>query len=219
MSQFKPSVVIIDPISNLTSAGKATDVQAVLLRLVDYLKTEQITAFFTSLNSGGSALEGTDVSISSLIDTWLLLRDIEIGGERNRGLYVLKSRGMSHSHQIREFLLTNRGIDLLEVYSGPDGVLTGSMRSAQEQKERAALLTRKQEFEHRQRELDRKRKILEAQIAALNLEFEAVEDEAQIIAGQDLERRQRLEQDRDEMGARRGGAPSTGPVTQSKERS
>lgn len=224
VSQFKPSVVIVDPISNLTSAGKATEVQAVLLRLVDYLKTEQITAFFTSLNSGGSVLEGTDVSISSLIDTWLLLRDIEVGGERNRALYVLKSRGMPHSNQIREFLLTNRGIDLLEVYSGPAGVLTGSMRSAQEQKEKAALQTRKQEFEHRQRELDRKRKGLEAQIAALNLEFEAVEDEAQIIAGQDLERQKRLEQERAEMGARRAGAHAAAPVTQSsrtraKERS
>jgi circadian clock protein KaiC len=215
VTQFKPSVVIIDPISNLTTAGRTSEVQSVLLRLVDYLKTEQITAFFTSLNAGGSALEATDINVSSLIDTWLLLRDIEIGGERNRGLYVLKSRGMPHSNQIREFLLTENGIDLLEVYAGPDGVLTGSMRSAQEQREKAATITRKQEFERKQRELERKRKALEAQIASLRVEFDAVEEEAKIISGQDVERESVVEQDRSFMKTRRGGASAAAPVTES----
>jgi circadian clock protein KaiC len=144
-----------------------------------------------------------------------LLRDIEIGGERNRGLYVLKSRGMPHSNQIREFLLTEKGIDLLDVYLGPEGVLTGSMRSAQELRERAATLSRKQEIERKQRELERKRKALEAQIVSLKVEFDAVEEEAEIIAGQDFERETVLEQGRTTMEIRRGGAPAAAPVTQS----
>jgi circadian clock protein KaiC len=176
-----------------------------LLRLVDFLKSEQITAFFTSLTSGGEALERTEVEVSSLIDTWLLLRDIELGGERNRGLYVLKSRGMAHSNQIREFLLTPHGIDLLEVYSGPEGVLTGSLRAAQEAREKAAHLLRRQEMDRKQRELERKRKALEAQIAALRTEFEAVEDEAGMIATQDQERETQLTQERAEMMRRRSG--------------
>ena len=224
VKQFKPSVVIVDPVSNLTSAGTPPEVQSALLRLVDHLKTEQITAFMTALTSGGDALEGTEVNISSLIDTWLLVRDIEIGGERNRGLYVLKSRGMPHSNQIREFLLTDHGIDLLEVYSGSEGVLTGSLRSAQERKEKAAMVNRKQENERRQRELERKRRALEAQITALRVEFDSVEEEARIISEQDVEREDIVEKDRTSMRIRRGGAAAEAPVTQSvrtrsKERS
>ncbi|HET9886283.1 MAG TPA: circadian clock protein KaiC [bacterium] len=215
VTQFKPSVVIVDPISNLTSAGTPFEVQSVLLRLVDYLKSEQITAFFTSLTAGGAALENTEIGISSLIDTWLLVRDIEVGGERNRGLYVLKSRGMAHSNQIREFLLTEKGIDLIDVYLGPEGVLTGSMRSAQEQKEKAATLNRQQEIERKQRELERKRKALEAQIFSLKVEFDAVEDEARIIAGQDQDGEKVLDESRTSMGVRRGGTASAARVTQS----
>ena len=92
-----------------------------LMRLIDYLKMQQITTLFTSLTSAGECLEQTEVGISSLMDTWLLLRDIEVDGERNRGLYILKSRGMAHSNQIREFLLTDHGVELLDVYLGPAG--------------------------------------------------------------------------------------------------
>ena len=119
-----------------------TEVKTMLLRLVDFLKMKRCTAFFTSLTSAGENMEISDVYISSLIDTWLLLRDIEIGGERNRGLYVLKSRGMAHSNQIREFKLTNNGIELLDVYVGPEGVLTGSARLSQETKDEAEQLLR-----------------------------------------------------------------------------
>src|SRR5207253_734634 len=99
-------------------------------------------------------------------DTWLLVRQIDLGGERNRGMYVLKSRGMAHSNQFREFLLTEHGIELKDVYVGPEGVLTGSMRVAQEAREQAAALSRKQEIERRQRELEHKRRALDAQVAA-----------------------------------------------------
>lgn len=144
-----------------------------LLRLVDFLKMKGITAFFTSLSSEGGNHEIPDFYISSLIDTWLLLRDIEIGGERNRGLYVLKSRGMEHSNQIREFRLTNHGIKLLDVYLGADGVLTGSARLSQETKDAAALLLRRQEIDSTQFSLARKREAMEAQIVVLRSEFEA----------------------------------------------
>ena len=150
---FAPQVVIIDPISNLVDVGSVYETKSMLTRLIDHLKSKQIASMFTNLTTGGSALEGTDVGISSLIDTWLLLRDIEHGGERNRGLYILKSRGMDHSNQIREFLIGRGGIELRDVYTGSDGVLTGSARLAQEARDRAAALKRAQEIERKQREL------------------------------------------------------------------
>jgi circadian clock protein KaiC len=112
VAEFEPRAVIVDPISNFVSTGTNRDAQSMLLRLVDFLKERQITAFFTHLTSGGTALEATDVGISSIIDTWLLVRDIEIGGERKRGLYILKSRGMKHSNQVREFQITPSGVRL-----------------------------------------------------------------------------------------------------------
>ena len=126
------SVVIVDPISNFIASGNLRDVNAMLIRLIDFLKSRAITAFMTFLTESGGALEATDVGISSIIDVWLMVRDIELSGERNRGLYVLKARGMSHSNQIREFLLTSDGIKLVDVYLGPAGMLTGSARVAQE---------------------------------------------------------------------------------------
>jgi circadian clock protein KaiC len=119
VSQFNPAVVVIDPISNFIDNTTAIEAQAMLLRLVDFLKAKQITALFTHLTGGGNALEATDIGISSLIDTWLLLRDIETGTSRTKGLYVLKSRGMPHSHEIREFVLTPRGIELKQVPGQP----------------------------------------------------------------------------------------------------
>ena len=135
VSELEPSAVIVDPISNFASAAEERDVHAMLVRLVDFLKTRQITTFFTNLTGGNMAREVTDMGISSIMDTWLLVRDIELGGERNRGLYVLKSRGMPHSNQIREFVISPKGIVLLDVYTGAHGVLTGSARLAQEAKE------------------------------------------------------------------------------------
>src|SRR6185295_15782337 len=135
--EFEPHAVIIDPISNFTTNGSRLETESMLLRLVDFLKSKQITGFFTHLTHGGEALEATDVGISSITDTWLLVRDIELGGERNRGVHVLKSRGMRHSNQVREFLITAEGIKLEDVYVGPEGVLTGSMRAVQEAREKA----------------------------------------------------------------------------------
>jgi circadian clock protein KaiC len=176
-----------------------------LMRLIDFLKSQQITAFFTSLTHSDSALEQSQSGISSLIDTWLLLRDIELGGERNRGMYVLKSRGMAHSNQIREFLLTDHGFELKDVYIGPEGVLTGSLRLAQEAREQAAALTRQHEIEWRQRELERKRQALETQIVALRGQFEAEEDELKFLTAQEQTASDRLRQNQDQMARSRKG--------------
>jgi circadian clock protein KaiC len=205
VKNFDPHVVIIDPISNLSSSGSQADAEAMLLRLIDFLKARGTTAMLVSLSSGGTALEATDVGVSSIIDTWLLVRDIELGGERNRGLYVLKSRGMKHSNQIREFLMTSEGIKLEEVYVGSEGVLTGSMRAAQEEREKAAALAREQEFERKQRELNGRRAALEAQIAALRAEFQSVEDEAALVKTQDKTREQKIMEERAAAQMRRAG--------------
>jgi circadian clock protein KaiC len=159
-----------------------------LTRLVDFLKTRQSTAVFTSLTAAGSPLEGTETAVSSLMDTWLLLESIQVGGERNRTFSVLKSRGMTHSNQIREFLLTGNGVKLPDVYLGPEGVLTGSARLSQEARESATGIARVREMEHHRRELERKRQIFEARMAMLRAEFETEEEnirhnisEAQLI--------------------------------------
>ncbi|MDG3008201.1 circadian clock protein KaiC [Paludisphaera mucosa] len=201
---FRPDVVVVDPISNMISAGTPGEAHAMLLRLIDALKHRQVTALFTSLNSAGDAsLEQTDLGISSLIDSWILVRDIELGGERNRGMYILKSRGMAHSNQIREYLLTDRGIALLDVYVGPEGVLTGSMRLAQEAREAAATAAREQEDARRRREVERRRAALEAQIAALRADLDRVEDEATATDEESQARERRRTLDRETMAQSR----------------
>ena len=177
INQIKPQVVILDPIDAFIIGKNQTEVKIMLLRLVDFLKMKNITAFFTSLSTAGDSQELTDMAISSLIDTWLLLRDIELGGERNRALYILKSRGMSHSNQIREFLLTDHGIELLDVYVGPEGVLTGSARLSQEAKNDAEQLMYRQEIERKQSGIELKRAAMEAQIVVLKSEFKEEESE------------------------------------------
>ena len=173
VDRFQPAVVVVDPISNLVAAGRPREVTAMLTLLIDYLKTEGITGFFTVLTENGGRLETSDVGISSLIDTWMLARDIEISGERNRGLYVLKSRGMNHSNQIREFVLSSKGIKLIDVYLGPSGMLTGSARVALEEQERDASVRQADDQTLKLAQLEHRRKAMEAQIEALRAEFEA----------------------------------------------
>jgi circadian clock protein KaiC len=180
IEQFKPDIVIVDPISNLASAASETEVKSMLSRLVDMLKMKGITAFCTDLTSVGGSLERTDVGISSLMDTWLLLQVIEGGGERNRGLYILKSRGMEHSSQVREFRLSHEGVSLQDVYIGPGGVLAGASRLAQQAREKAEALERSQEIERKQREIERKKIVIEAQIVALRTGFESDLDELEL---------------------------------------
>ena len=203
VDEFRPQVVIIDPISNLVAVGNLNEVQAMFVRLLDYLKMNQITAFLTNLTSAKTALEATEVGLSSLIDTWLLARDIELNGERNRGLYVLKSRGMEHSNQIREFRIGAKGIDLIEVYLGPEGVLTGSARVAQEARVRATAALRRQQIERSRRDLAGKRKALEAQISALREEFDTYGEELQLLLAEEQIQDEQLVKDRLEMARSR----------------
>jgi circadian clock protein KaiC len=165
-------------------AGTASECKAMVTRLVDYLKAGQVTTLFTSLTQAGHALQQSEASMSSLMDSWLLLQDFEGNGERNRVLYVLKARGMAHSNQIREFLISNRGIDLVDAYIGPSGVLTGSARAAQEALEKAAVLAGQQEAAQLKREVDRKRMAIERQISGLRADYEMEAMELRRIAEQ-----------------------------------
>jgi len=203
VNDFKPDIVILDPINTFVIGDKEVEVKTMLMRIVDFLKANHITALFTSLTSSDSALENSEVGISSLIDTWLLLRDIELSGERNRGMYVLKSRGMANSNQIREFILTGHGVELREAYIGARGVLTGSARIAQEANENAELLIREKDIERKKREIKRKRKALEAQIATLHTDFEAEESEAVKMIEMEQDKIKRLKQDKIEMAESR----------------
>lgn len=193
VEKFKPQSVVIDPVTNLMSGSTEKEVHSMLMRLLDFLKGAQITAVFTSLTAGGDFIEQSEVGISSLIDTWILVRDVELNGERNRGLHVLKSRGMAHSQQVREFVMTPEGIKLIPAYIGPGGVLTGSSRLAQEAKEKAEALARRREIERIQEELGRKRDALQSQIKTLQADLAA--EEARI--SQAIEQSQALERQLD----------------------
>jgi len=210
VQQFKPDIVVADPIGALISAGSRHDAQLTIVRLIDFLKARGITAMLINLTSGGDTLEHTAVDISSIVDSWLLLRDIELGGERNRALYVLKSRGMKHSNQLREFLLTDHGVELLDVYVGPEGVLTGSSRMSLEARERASAMAAQQESDRKARERQRKREALEAKIIALRKEFESEETESVLVASEEVARKDRLEDDRYSMAVSRGADEGNG---------
>jgi circadian clock protein KaiC len=203
VQEFQPRVVVLDPVGSLIQAGNRRDAHTMMIRLIDFLKQRQVTAFLTNLASGGEALEKTDVEISSIVDTWLFMRDIELDGERNRALYVLKSRGMAHSNQLREFLLTPKGVDLLDVYVGPEGALTGSSRLSQEAREKADALARRQDAERKDRDRIRKREALEARIAALRKEFAVEEAEAETSTLEDVSREEMIAENREVMSRSR----------------
>ncbi len=205
ITEFAPQVVIIDPISGLDTTGTPLEIKAALMRLLDWLKLKGITVMLTDLTMGGSALERADPAISSLVDTWLVLRDLESNGERNRGLHVLKSRGMGHSNQVREFMVTDSGIQLTDVYIGPSGMLTGSARVQQEGRERAERVTVSEEAERQQLALECKRAALEAQIAALRAEFSGAEAVLTRTVSKEKQRGAVLALDEAAMGVSRKG--------------
>ena len=184
IATFKPQVVIVDPITSLMDAGTNSECKAMITRLIDFLKAAQITTLFTSLTQGGQALQQSEASMSSLMDSWLLLQDFEGNGERNRVFYVLKARGMAHSNQIREFLISNHGIDIVDAYIGASGVLTGSARVAQEDLRKAAVLTNQQQAAGLKREVERKRTAIERQISGLRSDYESEAEELRRIAEQ-----------------------------------
>jgi circadian clock protein KaiC len=176
IDEFNPDVVIVDPITNFLAVGDAFDTKSMLTRLIDFLKMKQITAMFSSLTSARNEIEDSEVGVSSLMDAWLLVKGIESNGERNRGLYILKARGIAHSNQVREFLLTNNGIELLDAYIGTEGVLMGSARSSQLARERAAEIERQHATARKEQELRRKQELYEAQLVALKGQYESERD-------------------------------------------
>lgn len=204
IEEFEPSAVVVDPISAFR--GVQSEIHATLLRLADICKARGITAIFTSLSLAEDHANENDRGVSSLMDTWISLTDVESSGERNRVLYVLKSRGMSHSNQLREYLLTDNGIKLIEPYIGPQGVLTGAARLAQESQEREEHAGRAQETDRRRRELDRKRAAIERQIAELRAALELEESEVAMLASQEEDRETAVLSDRTAMAEKRGAA-------------
>ncbi len=202
IERVEPSVLVVDPISAFR--GPSNEIHATLIRLADICKTRGITAMFTSLSAAGGQMDETERSVSSLMDTWISLRDTEADGERNRVLYLLKSRGMNHSNQLREYRLTGHGIEMIDAYVGPDGVLTGSARMAQEAREREAKLARLQTTERRRRELQRRRAAAERQIEETRAGLEAEENEVAMLIAQEEARETALGADRDVMAASRG---------------
>lgn len=182
IAEFQPHVVVVDPVTNLRNAGTVDDSTHMLMRLIDLLRKQGITTLLASLTGGGQNEESTDVAMSSNVDSWLLLRDMELGGERNRAIYVLKSRGMAHSNQVREFLITAHGVRLVPAYLGPAGAPTGAARAqqaAREQSDPAAV-----DLERRRIALDHRRKSIEAQIAALQAGLATEQAELEWAEGQ-----------------------------------
>ena len=176
ISDYQPSVVVVDPITNFLAVGDAPDTKSMLTRLIDFLKTRQITGMFTSLTSSTAEIEDSEVGVSSLMDTWLLVKNVESNGERNRGLYILKARGIGHSNQVREFLLTDHGIELIDAYVGSEGVLMGSARAAQTAREAAQAIERAESRQRQQRELQRRQQLYEAQLISLKCQYESERD-------------------------------------------
>jgi len=204
IDNIKPQCVVIDPITNLISGWGDREIHSMLMRLIDFLKNAGITALFISLTSGGSDLEQSSVGISSLTDTWILLRDVELNGERNRCVYVLKSRGMAHSNQLREFVITSNGIKLIPPYIGQAGVLTGSSRVNQEARELQEAVQREAEDLRREQEIERRRLSLQAQVASLQAELAIVDKEVAAIARENQDRQERSELDRANLARSRG---------------
>jgi circadian clock protein KaiC len=205
IEEFAPAAAVLDPISALR--GETGDVHSMLLRVIDLLKSRGITAFLTNLLSA-EGMDQADAGMSSLMDTWLSLVQLESNGERNRGIYVLKSRGMNHSNQIREYQLTSQGVKLVDAYLGSSGVLTGSARIAQEMVDAASSVRRAQDSERKQRDIERKRAALERQIAELRAELESEEEEARKSLQHDEELEKRLQAERRAMAVQRGGSAS-----------
>ena len=189
IKQFKPKIVILDPITNLVTVGSVSEVKAMLMRLIDFLQSEQITVLFTALSLNTIVNEQTDEGVSSLVDAWILVRDIESNGERNRGMYIMKSRGMKHSNQVREFIIT-------DVYLGNDGVLIGSAREAQQLEALTDARLRKLASNRKDIEITRKEKVLNAKIASLEEEFESLKDELNKVYVEEELKRSVIEENR-----------------------
>jgi circadian clock protein KaiC len=217
VNDFEPRVVIVDPLTSLLGAGTNLEAESMLMRLIDYLKGRQITGIFTSLTHGGEALEKSQVGISSLIDTWLMLEVTRSGGERNRVINVIKSRGMAHSNQTSEYQLTRNGLQILDTYLGASGVLTGSARLAKEAEDAAKVALREDEIGRKQALRESRRRALDARLTALREEFAAEDTELERAIKEEEILQRRVESDRTAMGrSRRAFAAKSGGGTKNR---
>lgn len=207
VQRFAPMLVVLDPISAFLESGEAREVQAMLLRMIDYLKSKGITGVFTHLahEQGESR---TDAGLSSLMDAWILLLNREANGEFNRELYLLKARGIAHSNQVREFLMSDAGIRLIEPYLGEDGALTGSARRFAEARARRVEVERVAELDRVQQRIAQRRRRAQAQIEALQAELEADEIELGSLAAQEAAHRRQSAIDAADMARGRHAADS-----------
>jgi circadian clock protein KaiC len=203
IEQYKPRVVVLDPITNLVTIGSVSEVKAMLIRLIDYLQKKQITVMFTALTFNHTVNEQTDEGVSSLVDTWITVRDLESNGERNRGLFIMKSRGMKHSNQVREFTITAKGLKLVDVFLGPSGVLIGSARETQVMEAAMGQELKTHAVNRKDREIQRKKNILQANIARLHEEFESLKDELNRTYQEEELRKQIMERNRMELTKKR----------------
>lgn len=203
IAEYEPQIVVVDPLSNLTAVGTSVEVKSILMRLLDYLKICHITVILTDLIHFGETFARTREEVSSLIDTWILLRDTEMNGERNKVLSILKSRGMAHSNQVRELVMSDGGIDLADVYLGQSGVMTGSARAAQEAKEKREAAEDQDRISREIRKWERNLKDLEGRIETLPAKYAAASGEFQLLAAQDKTKREEAEKERLEMAKRR----------------
>jgi circadian clock protein KaiC len=172
---FKPKVVIVDPITSLSDIASQYDLKRMLVKLIDFLKAKNITTMIGGLADSANAADSSSISISSLIDSWLLLRDIEANGERTRALFIRKSRGMPHSNKVREFVITNQGVQVLDVFSGPDGVLVGGAREIGSAKQDALNILTHELAERDAVDRQSKIKLLHAQIVDIGQELTRLE--------------------------------------------
>jgi circadian clock protein KaiC len=215
--KFKPSAVILDPITNLITVGSVSEVKSILTRLIDFLQKEQITVLFTALSLNNIVNEQTDEGVSSLVDNWILVRDIEFNGERNRGLYIMKARGMKHSNQVREFVIDEKGLHLEEVYLGPDGILTGSARESHKLQQITNEMLNKHSLNRKDIAIERKRKELELRIQSITSEFEALKEELKNDFVEQELKKEIMEKNRLEiMRRRRNGEGTEGAATNKK---
>jgi circadian clock protein KaiC len=203
IEEFKPQVIVLDPITNLVTIGSVSEVRSMLIRLIDFLQKGQISVLFTALTYNSHVMEQTDEGVSSLVDGWITVRDLENNGERNRGLYIMKARGMRHSNQVREFLITDDGLELVDIFMGPDGILIGSAREQQQLEEATGLELKTYAGTRRDREIQRKKTVLEAKIASLNEEFESVKDELNRTHQEEQVRKEILEKNRKKLTGNR----------------
>jgi circadian clock protein KaiC len=203
IEQFKPDVIVLDPITNLVTVGTVSEVRSMLIRLIDFLQQNQISVLFTALTYNNAAVEQADEGVSSLVDAWITVRDLESNGERNRGMYIMKARGMKHSNQVREFLITDEGLELVDVYLGPNGILIGSARHQQQLEEATGRELKHYAGTRRDLEIQRKKTVLEAKIASLNEEFESVKEELNRTHQEEELRKEILEKNRQELISKR----------------